>query len=143
VRAAAEIFAVLAAEGLIAPEPGFDLGARAEGRLAELEALDEDPVAVGDWLGFGADRAGIADRDLWKYERLVEELDRRLTERPGDARARAWRGNAAYFRLDGAARAERDWEAALAAGGDPAVLGANLARVRAEARPSGDSQAAR
>jgi hypothetical protein len=139
VRVAAEIFHALAAAGRVAPRPGFDLAARVEARLAELEALEADPVAVGDWLGFGSDPARIADRDLWKYERMVEEL----AKQPDDARARAWHGNAAYFRLDGAAQAERDWQAALAAGGDADALRGNLARLHAEARATHSPDAPR
>jgi len=127
--AGAAIFRALADAGAIAPEPGFDLAARRAQRLAALDALAQDPIAVEDWLGIGFGRAGIADRDLWKYEHLASELDRRIDADPRDALALAYRANARSFRQGQAAAARADYAAALAAGAPAAPLRANLARL--------------
>jgi hypothetical protein len=89
---------------------------------------------VEEWLGFGFDPAGIHDRDLWKYDRLLEALDRRLAEDPRDLAALVYRGNAHYFRRDGGPEAARDWRAALALAPDDPAIRANLARLVAESR---------
>ncbi len=125
--AAAAVFRALAAAGLIAPEPGFALEARTAQRRAALDALQRDPVAREDWLGFGFERTGLADRDLWKYDRLLQQLDRRIEANPRDALALAYRGNARSFRVGAQREARADYEAALAAGAPAAPLRANLA----------------
>jgi lysophospholipase L1-like esterase len=135
VLVAAELGRAIQRLGIADPQPGFDADAFERERLAQLAALTADATAVGDWLGVGADPAGhVSNRDLWKYDRMLKELDERIAANPRDAQGLAWRGNAAYFRLDGAPQAERDWSAALQIERDPAVE-ANLARLRAEARP--------
>jgi hypothetical protein len=127
--AAAALTAALAEAGAIEPAPGFELGRERAARLAELAAIARDPVEVEDWLGFGFDLRGIADRDLWKYDRLQAELDRHIEADPRDALALAYRGNARAFRSGERERARADYEAALAAGGPSAALRANLARL--------------
>jgi tetratricopeptide (TPR) repeat protein len=122
----------------LADAPDFDGDAYRRDRVATLDALEEDPVAIDDWMGFGSDRSRIADRDLWKYERMVSALGERVEANPGDARAHAYLGNAAYFRIDGAAEAEREYRAALALAPDDRDVQANLDQLRAEAR--GDSR---
>lgn len=129
---AADLHEALRALGLAGAElPADYLRARA----AVLDSLSEDPQGLGDWLGFGFDRAAISDRDLWKYDRMLEDLDRRIVEDPLDARALAYRANAAYFRQEGATDAARDYRAALDAGGDPRAIRANLDRLRLDRRP--------
>jgi tetratricopeptide (TPR) repeat protein len=104
-------------------------------RLAQLRLLESDPLERGEWMGFGFDVALIADRDLWKYERMVGELDERIAADPGDVRARVYRGNARAFELGGAREAEQDYLAALEiVPGEPAIL-RNLAELRAERPP--------
>jgi hypothetical protein len=49
-------------------------------------------------------------------------------------RALVYRGNARYFRIDGAEAAERDYRAALAADEHNPVIRANLSRLLAEGR---------
>jgi tetratricopeptide (TPR) repeat protein len=123
-------------EAGVIPEPdSFDLGAALAGRLERLAGIQEDPLALDEWLGFGFDPSQIADRDLWKYDRLLEELDRRIELDPVDVRALVYRANAQAFRVDGAAKALADYERALAvSGGDP-VIRSNRDRLLAE-RPS-------
>jgi tetratricopeptide (TPR) repeat protein len=134
VLAAAGFFAEMRRMEVVSPAPGFDAEAFAAARLAEVGSLRSDAFAVEEWLGFGFDPAGIHDRDLWKYDRLLEALDRRLAEDPRDLAALVYRGNAHYFRRDGGPEAARDWRAALALAPDDPAIRANLARLVAESR---------
>jgi lysophospholipase L1-like esterase len=132
--AAAALFAGVREAG-VAPAPrGFDAAAYLSERLASLDGLESDALDVGEWMGFGFDPAHVADRDLWKYDRMVLGLDARIEE-PGErVRALVYRGNARYFRIDGAEAAERDYRAALAADEHNPVIRANLSRLLAEGR---------
>ena len=135
VLVAAELMRTLIQAGVL-PEPaGFDPGDYMRERLAWQEELTEDPLAVGEWLGFGFDKADIADRDLWKYDKFVKSLDARIEENPADLRALVYRGNAGAFRVDGAVQADRDYRAALAIAGDDPVIRANLERLHAGRTP--------
>jgi tetratricopeptide (TPR) repeat protein len=136
VLVAAATLRTLIASGIL-PEPAaFDIDDYVRERLAWQAALDRDPLAVGDWLGFGFDKAAIHDRDLWKYDKLVKELDARITRHAGDVPTLVYRGNAHAFRIDGAAQAARDYRAALAAtaadAADAAVIRGNLEALQAE-----------
>lgn len=118
----------------ILPDTGvLDLETHTQQELRRLAGLREDPFAVDQWLGFGFDPAAIADRDLWKYDRLLSELDRRTEARPADLQALVFRGNAQSFRIGGAAAAERDYRAALAVS-DDAVIRENLERLLSNRR---------
>ena len=97
-----------------------------------------DYLDVEEWRGLGLDPARALDRDLWKYNAAVAELDAHLAEHPDDWRALVYRGNAAFFRQDGAAEAERDWKRALELGGDEQAIGRNLELLAAQARPKPD-----
>ncbi len=97
-----------------------------EAALAALELLEEDPWEVGEWLGVGPDLARIRDRDLWKYDKLLDDLDGILAADPDDVAALVYRGNAAFFRPDGAADAARDYRRALELSGGDARVRANL-----------------
>ncbi|MCG8456822.1 MAG: hypothetical protein MI919_11125, partial [Holophagales bacterium] len=140
---AAQLFRTLRRMGLLPESPAtgpdgraFDLEADLERRLEELEGLEQDPLEVEEWLGLGFDLSNLANRDLWKHDHVLRELDRRLAEDPSDVRALVYRGNGLYFRVDGAARAARDYRAALeAAGGDLPAVAANLEKLLAEREP--------
>lgn len=134
VLVAGELFRALQRAGLVPAAQGFDPEAHLRERLRRLAELREDPLAVEDFMGFGDDPARIADRDLWKYERTLRELDARLAADPRDFRALVWRGDASWFRIDGAAEAERDWRAALEIDPGSAPVRANLERLLAEGR---------
>jgi hypothetical protein len=103
-------------------------------RRAFLESAEPDALAVGDFVGFGPDRGLLESRDLWKYDTLGDELDRRLAADPADWRALVWRGNMSFFRRSGAAAAEADYRAAAALAGD-AAIDANLERLLTDRRP--------
>ena len=118
-----------------APDPSFDVEEYVQRELEKLENLSEDALAVREWMGFGFDPAGISDRDLWKYDKLLRELDERLTRDPGDLRARVYRGNAHFFQMDGARQAVRDYRAALDIAGAPPEVQANLEALLRERTP--------
>jgi lysophospholipase L1-like esterase len=131
---AAGLYQAMREMGVAPPAPGFDLGAFVAARLLALERLSSDPFAVEEWLGFGFDPAGLHDRDLWKYDRLLHTLDERLAANPHDLAALVYRGNAHYFQRDDGAAAARDWRAALELAPDDPAIRANLARLAEEGR---------
>jgi tetratricopeptide (TPR) repeat protein len=140
--AAGALVEKLAAEGLL---PASCVERAEESARAHAEPAGPPPpdglpdfLAVEDWRGLGLDPARARDRDLWKYNEALAELDARIAAEPGDWRALVYRGNAAFFRQDGAADAERDWMRALELGGDEQVIGRNLEILRAQARPTAD-----
>lgn len=99
-------------------------------RTAALDAID-----VGRFIGFADDPARLADRDLWKYDALQAELRAATDAGSTDPRVWIWRGNVAYFRLDGFAEAERAWTRAAELGdGDGPGPAANLRRLANDPR---------
>jgi lysophospholipase L1-like esterase len=136
---AAALFEKLQQMGVTGPAPGFDVWRHAESRIASLATLDADALAVDEWMGFGFDPATVGDRDLWKYEKTLKQLDERIAANPRDVAALVYRGNGHYFRVDGGPAAARDYRAALnQAPGHPAIR-ANLARLESEGRLPDDS----
>ncbi len=134
VLVAGEIFREMQRMGLV-PPAAFDVDNDVERELARLAALEEDPFDVNEWLGFGRDPAFIRDRDLWKYDRMLKDLDARLAADPRDLHALVYRANAQSFRIDGAGPAARDYRAALEIAGDQPVIERNLERLLAERSP--------
>jgi len=118
---------------LFEPRAGHDARAFLAAREAACAALERDPYAVGGFLGIGASRERIAERDLWKYEAFLKELDAQLGRDPRDFDALVWRGNARFFQRDGLAGARADYEAALSVRDEPSVRD-NLARLLGERR---------
>jgi len=131
------LFRTLVSMGVV-PTDRLDVAeAYREHRLRALAELEHDPFELAAWMGVGFEpEQGIADRDLWKFDRLVGELDERIEADGRDARALVYRGNAHYFRIDGAAQAESDYRAALALRPDDRAIRDNLERLLAE-RPLG------
>ena len=136
---AAALFDALEELGVTGPAAGFDSEAYAEARLAQLAGLQVDSLTVGDWMGFGFDAAVLGDRDLWKYDRMLQELDERIAADSGDVAARVYRGNGHYFRLGGGADAGRDYRSALELDPENQVIRANLERLEFEGREAGGS----
>jgi hypothetical protein len=132
---AGEVFREMQRMGLIPPAAGFDVDDDVERELARLAALEEDPFDVGEWMGFGRDPDFIHDRDLWKYDRMLKDLDERLAANPRDLHALVYRGNADFFRVDGAGSSARNYRAALEIAGEQPAIERNLARLRAERGP--------
>lgn len=130
---AADVFLVLREGGLLPADLPFDPDAFVHDRLEELERRTEDALDVGEWLGFCFDRGRIADRDLWKYDKMLAGLDERIARDPTDFRALVYRGNARSFRQDGAAGAAADYRSALALRPDDPEARANL-EILLEAR---------
>lgn len=150
VLTAAAIFERLGAQKQdLAPSEDFDLADHVAGRLAWYEDLDDDPLAIGDWLGVG-DLGLVHDRDLWKHQAHVRELDAMIEElTPGAGEvdssetarlleSMVRRANAAFFMRDGYDEAERLYQAVVDLGGEaPFVTAArqNLARLKSSRRP--------
>ena len=105
-----------------------------EPRLAEVEAPGVDSLAVEDWMGFAFDPSMIHDRDLWKYDKVLRELDARVAAHPEDVAARVYRGNGHYLRLGGGVEAARDYRAALEVDPENPSIRSNLNRLEAEGR---------
>jgi lysophospholipase L1-like esterase len=137
-RGALEVAAALVDElealGLVDRSPHYSARGFAEQELARIAAATTDFLAIDRWLGVGFDLGRIADRDLWKYEKMVQQLDERLAADPRDVRALVYRANARYFELDGAAAAERDYRAALELAPESQVIRGNLVRLRQAGR---------
>jgi tetratricopeptide (TPR) repeat protein len=128
-RVAAEIFDVVHDSGILPRAPGFDTAAFVARQLAQLAAAQHDSLDVTEWMGVSFDLKAISNRDLWKYDRMLADLDRRIEDDPNDLRARVYRGNASYFRVDGYQDAERDYRAALEIAGDDPVIRSNIRRL--------------
>ena len=129
------LFAELVEMGVVPGGARAVAGAYRERRLRALGELERDPTPIGEWMGVGFDpERAIADRDLWKYDRLLGELDARIEADPRDALAIVYRANADAFRLGGAEDAERGYRAALALRPGDAAIRANLEHLEAERR---------
>jgi len=127
------LFQTLVSLGVVPADRLAVADAYRERQLRDLAELEQDPLELAEWLGVGFEpERGIADRDLWKFDRLLGEIDARIEADGGDIRARVYRANAHYFRIDGAARAEQDYRAALALLPDDPAIRDNLARLSAE-----------
>ncbi|MGI9589718.1 MAG: hypothetical protein ACR2P8_00005, partial [Myxococcota bacterium] len=131
---AAALFEKIRSAGIAAPAPAFDPQGYVADQLTRLAAIREDELDVGEWMGIGSDPDRIADRDLWKYDRMVDALDARIAADPSDLRALVYRGNARYFRTDGGAQAARDYRAALALDPGASAADRNLERLVASGR---------
>jgi tetratricopeptide (TPR) repeat protein len=136
---AAALFEKLQQIGVTGRAPGFDVWRHAESRIRHLATLTADALGVDEWMGFAFDPAMVRDRDLWKYEKTLKQLDERIAANPRDVVALVYRGNGHYFRVDGGSAAERDYRAALKLDPDHPVIRANLDRLESEGRLPDDS----
>ncbi len=128
---AAGIFEVIHETGILPRAPDFDADAFVARNLEQLAAMRQDNLDVTEWMGIGFDMQAVSDRDLWKYDRMLADLDRRIEADPTDLRAWVYRGSANSFRVDGAQDAEEDYRAALELAGDDPVIRSNLERLLA------------
>jgi cytochrome c-type biogenesis protein CcmH/NrfG len=83
----------------------------------------------------GDDVSRLWDRDLWKHQAVLRELDERLQRDRTDVEALIWHGNAMFFSVGGLATAVWDYETALELDPDNSAARANLARLRGSRRP--------
>ena len=134
VLVAAEVLREAERMGLLPAGCEPDPDALADDELGRLEGLEQDRLDVERWLGFGFDRERIHDRDLWKYDAMLVELDERIEADPTDVHARVYRGNARSFRAGGETGAAEDYRAALQQGELPEVR-RNLERVERRLTP--------
>lgn len=112
----------------------IDLAGYVSGHVAAVTAAERDFTDAREFLGIGFDPGLIAERDLWKYDKMLLALDERLARDPDDVLALIFRGNARSYRQDGAAGAAADYRRALELGGEDPVLRGNLERLTAERR---------
>lgn len=130
---AAAIFDELVRGGVV--EPGrIDTDEWVEEAAGRLTRRESDALAVEDWIGFNFERNALTDRDLWKYQSGLEDLDKRIEHSPGDALARIYRGNAHSFRLDGAGKAAALYRSALELRPEVFEARTNLDRLAREGR---------
>ena len=94
--------------------------------------MRNDSLDVRDWIGFSFDPSLISDRDLWKYDVMLEGLSQRIDSNPEDVSALVYRANANSFRVRGAKDAARDYREALRLDPDNPVIRANLDQLLAE-----------
>lgn len=99
-----------------------------------IEGLEDDSVAVSNWMGLGFDKRRLHDRDLWKYDRARDEVDRHIHDHPHDWRGWAHRGNARFFEPGGREEARHDYERALELEEVPEVR-SNLEKLMSTQRP--------
>jgi lysophospholipase L1-like esterase len=130
---AAAIFDELTRGGVVEPNT-FDANDWVQEAIERLERRKLDALGVEDWIGFNFDRVALTDRDLWKYQRGLDDLDRRIEQSPGDARMRIYRGNAHSFQLDGAGEAAAMYRSALELWPEALEARANLDRLAREGR---------
>ena len=135
IRVAGFLFDSLRDAGISEPDIRFDSQHYVAEELLHAQNDEEDSTDLDRWAGFGAKRGPLADRDLWKYDQMILELDRRILEDPEDTDALIRRGNAYYFQVDGADKAREYYEAALEIDGEAPTVRANLERLKRQARP--------
>ncbi|MFQ5506586.1 MAG: GDSL-type esterase/lipase family protein [Planctomycetota bacterium] len=126
VLVAAEIFREVDQLGILPRRPGFEPDQYVRDQLEAIEDLAEDFLDVHHWIGFGFDPSRIEDRNLWKYDEMIGELDLLLEREPENVRGLVYRGNARFFRMDGAAGAAQDYRRALEIAGEIPEVRANL-----------------
>ncbi len=107
-------------------------------RIERVVADGQDELDIGTWIGVGLDAGRLGARDLWKYDRAQDDLDKAIESSTGietnRARALAHRGNARFFQVGGRERAADDYRAALELQDLPAVR-ANLDNLLTTHRP--------
>jgi tetratricopeptide (TPR) repeat protein len=135
VYVAAEVFRKLGRLGFVPPSVLLDPEEYVRKVSAKLEHLSEDFIAVHEWLGIAFDRARIHDRDLWKYDQMLADLNEILSQEPTNVLALIYRGNASFFQVDGAAQAAHDYRTALELAGNIPEVKANLEALLRERVP--------
>jgi tetratricopeptide (TPR) repeat protein len=135
IRVAGFLFDSLRDTGISQPDARFDSQHYVAEELQRAQTDGEDSTDLDRWAGFGPKRGSLADRDLWKYDQMILELDRRILEDPHDTDALIRRANAYYFQVDGADEAREHYETALKIDGEDPAVRANLERLKRQARP--------
>lgn len=129
------LFETLRDEGIVDENNAFDTDAFEMQSFEETDTADRDFFAVDTWMGTGIEPERTPNRDLWKYDRMKKDLDKRLDEDPEELAALVYRANASYFEIGGAPRAEALYLQALELSPDHPDIQANLERLRTQARP--------
>ena len=111
VLVAGELYRTLAREGVFQPRQGFNADLYVRERLTNPMATDR--LGVYEWTGANFWSGYHTNRNPRKYARALAKLDRRIEEKPRDAQALVFRGNARFFEVGGRESAEADYRAAL------------------------------
>jgi tetratricopeptide (TPR) repeat protein len=135
VLVAAEILRVLQRDGVLPARLPFDLDEHIATETSWYAEVQHDPLDVDRWLGVGGDVSRLWDRDLWKHQSVLRELDERVSLDRTDVEALIWHGNAMFFSVGGQAAARRDYETALELEPDNAAARANLERLSGSRHP--------
>ncbi len=135
VLAGAIVFDGLRESGVLPESTDFDTAEYVRDAFARMDAGGPDAFRLDEWAGIGGDPGDPRSRDLWKYDRAIQEMDARLEANPFDLEALVYRGNASYFEVDGRDDAEAYYLRALAVDPENEDIRSNLERLRFEARP--------
>lgn len=106
------VYAHLRDEGFLRLADDDTLQAFVDSELAQIEAASQDFLDSRRWLGFSYDKALLADRDLWKYDHMVQDLERRIRVEP-EFRSLVYYGNARSFQQGRRLEAVDSYRAAL------------------------------
>ena len=120
--------------GLVNAPPDFNPGQYVKREMGSIATLDADYLDVRKWMGMSDIKGSVLDRDLWKYEQLLKDLDTRLASGNSDFMTHVYRGNFAWFQLDGAREAEQHYLSALALSPDHPEVLRNLEHVKRSGR---------
>ena len=113
VWAAAAIFEALHTQGILTTKPQYDPENYVFDRVEELEQLEIDFLDVYQWLGIGFNLNRIHNRDLWKYDKMLLEIEEVVDKEPENFRALVYLGNALFFESDREEDAIRVYRTAL------------------------------
>ena len=100
-------------------------------KIQTLEERDVDSLSVDEWIGFCKDRDMLSDRDLWKYDKMLESLNESLAENKEDFELLVFRGNFHSFQNSRRSieQALQDYRNALKIRPGHPVVSSNLEKV--------------
>jgi len=102
--------------------------------LAEIATAEEDFLDARRFLGFSFNKALLNDWNLWKYDRMVQDLEQRVAA-GSDFRSLVYHGNAQAFRLGQRGEAVESYQEALRRR-EHSVVRKNLERLLRRIDPS-------
>lgn len=100
-------------------------------KTQSLQKQEIDSLNVDEWIGFCRDREMLSDRDLWKYDKMLESLNESLAENNDDFELLVFRGNFHFFqnRRESIEQAVRDYRNALRIRPNHPIVSSNLENV--------------
>ncbi len=99
-----------------------------------LQKREMDSLSVDEWIGFCKDRDMLSDRDLWKYDKMLESLNESLNEtltENQDFESMVFRGNFHFFQNSDRSieQAQQDYRNALKIRPGHPLVTSNLEKV--------------